>query len=278
MTAHPLTSRFVELPQAGRVHLLEAGEGPVVLFIHGWPTNAQLWRHIMSALAPTRRVIALDLPGFGLSDKPRDVAYTSAFNGDVLDGLLAELGVDRLSLCLHDAGGPIGLSWALRQPQRIERLCLLNTLVFPDLHWAVRAFLASVRLPLASWAWAQPFAIAATLKTGLTHRLSPEALELYVGPFRKPDAGPAFVKAVRDLDFGCLDTISTGIGVFTDIPVRLIYGARDHILPEVAGTMARVQVMLPQAELTALPELCHFIQEDDPVVVTELVAGFLGRD
>lgn len=270
----PLTSRFVHLPRAGRVHLLEAGQGPVVLFIHGWPTNAQLWRHIMRALAPTHRVIALDLPGFGLSDKPMDVAYTSAFYGDVLDGLLDALDVQRLALCVHDAGGPIGLSWALRQPQRIERLCLLNTLVFPDLHWSVRAFLSSVHWPIASWAWTQPFAIAATLRMGVSHRLSPEILDLYVAPYRSADAGPSFVKAVRDLDFGCLDTISTGISAFSSIPVRLIYGARDPILPDVAHTMTRLQTLLPQAELTALPKLSHFLQEDGPDEVTTLLANF----
>ena len=99
------------------LHCLEAGTGEPVLLLHGWPTNAQLWRHVLGIASRHRRVIALDLPGFGESEKPLGVRYTYQFYADAIDGALSALGVestDTIGLGVHDMGGPIGLFWAAR--------------------------------------------------------------------------------------------------------------------------------------------------------------------
>ena len=80
------TSRDVEVDGL-RIHYLEAGTGPAVLLLHGWPTSAFLWRNTLHPLAETHRVIALDLPGFGGSDKP-DASYSFRFHERVLEGFL----------------------------------------------------------------------------------------------------------------------------------------------------------------------------------------------
>ena len=75
---------------------------------------------------------------------------------------------------------------------------------------------------------------------------------------------------------GCFDTLAERIGDF-ECPVRIIYGADDRILPHVGKTMARVKEALPQAEVTAIPGCGHFLQEDRPDEVAELLAEFLAR-
>ena len=90
-----------------RLHYLEAGEGPPVLLLHGFPTSSHLYRNILPELGKTHRAIALDLPGYGLSDKPLDVAYDYDFYADVISSFLAALGIEETNLVVHDLGGPI---------------------------------------------------------------------------------------------------------------------------------------------------------------------------
>src|SRR5215212_7111028 len=89
----------------------EAGEGPAVLLLHGWPTSSFLWRNTLGPLARKNRVLALDLPGSGRSDKPLNVNYSFRFYERALNGFLDALSVPDVGLAVHDLGGPIGLYW-----------------------------------------------------------------------------------------------------------------------------------------------------------------------
>lgn len=272
----------IRLEAAGlELRALAAGDGPPVLFVHGWPTNAQLWRHALPAVAAAgRRAIALDLPPFGRSAKPLDAPYDLAFYDRVLDAALAALGVEGgLGLCVHDAGGPIGLSWAVQRVERITDLYLLNTLTSPRLSWAVRAFMLAARVPGLRRALASPKGVARSMQLGVrTRRLDEATRRLYGDPFRPPAAREAYLKAVTTFRARDLAPVDEGLPRFAgDLPVRLIYGRRDRILPAVARTMARVRRQIPQAELTELPDLGHFLQEDGPEEVSGLLAEFFGR-
>jgi pimeloyl-ACP methyl ester carboxylesterase len=262
------------------LHALEAGEGAPVLFVHGWPTNAQLWRHVLAAVGEGRRAIALDLPGFGRSQKSLEVSYGFGFHDRLFDEALRALGVEGpLGLCVHDAGGPLGLHWAVQRAERIERLCLMNTLTSPEVSWAVKLFMLWAKLPVARRSLTSQAGIARGMRLGVAnrHRLTPEVLELYQAPFREPGAHRAFIRATQGLGLGGLARVQAGLSVFRETPVRLIYGAKDRILPAVAKTMDRVQATLPQAERTELSDLGHFLQEDDPERVSRLAAEFFLR-
>src|SRR3954447_19594642 len=125
----------------------ELGEGPPVLLVHGWPTSSFLWRNVMPPISRNNRVVAIDLPGSGASDKPLDVKYDFAFFERTLDGFLAELGIDEVGLAVHDLGGPIGVHWALRRPGRVTRLAVLNTLLYPEFHPSVIEFVTTLSAP-----------------------------------------------------------------------------------------------------------------------------------
>src|SRR5690606_18613567 len=86
-----------------------------------------LYRDLIRRLSASHRVVAIDHLGFGLSDKPREAGYRPADHARRLAALIESLGLDGITLVVHDYGGPIGLSYAIDHPQRVARLVLLNT-------------------------------------------------------------------------------------------------------------------------------------------------------
>lgn len=260
------------------VHYLEEGSGPPVLFLHGWPTNAQLWRHVLPAVAAGRRAIAIDLPGFGQSSKPPDLSYSFRLYDKVLDGFLEALGIDRVGLVVHDLGGPIGLHWAATGQARIIDLVLLNTLVFADMSWAVKVFVAASYLPGISHVLSSGWGLAASMRFGVVDkgRITSEVEQIYQEPFPTRSDRKALLATAHGLHPRGFDTITASLPGYR-VPVRLLYGESDRILPDVASTMARVKVIIPHAELSSIPDCGHFLQEDQPEQVATLLAEFLMR-
>jgi pimeloyl-ACP methyl ester carboxylesterase len=111
-----------------RVHYVEEGHGPATALIHGLGGFAESWRHNIPELARHGRVIALDLPGFGRSGKPRR-EYTAGFLARALDAFLRALGVEQVRLVGHSLGGAVASRYALEYPERVERLALLGAAV-----------------------------------------------------------------------------------------------------------------------------------------------------
>lgn len=269
-----VSGRFIEV-EGLRLHYRSGGDGPPVLLLHGWPTSSFLWRHVMVEIAGGSRAIALDLPGFGLSDKPLDASYSFRFYDRVLNGFLDALEIEETGLAVHDLGGPLGLYWACRRPERLSRLALLNTLVYPDPSWAVIAFVAATRLPLArSWI-SSPKGLRWALRFGVADRsrLTAEALDNIASPFQSRDARRALLAAGHGLSPKGFVEIAEKLPKL-QVPVRIVYGARDRILPDVAKTMGRVQRDLPQAETTVLDDCGHFLQEERPREIGEILADF----
>src|SRR5437868_15266645 len=118
--AFPFRSRWLEIA-AGRLHYVDEGRGPPILFVHGTPTWSFEWRHLIRALRDGYRCIGVDHLGFGLSDRPRDAAYTLEAHADRPRAFVARLRLTRLTLVAHDFGGPIALPLAEEVPSRIAR-------------------------------------------------------------------------------------------------------------------------------------------------------------
>ena len=112
----------------------DTGSGPPVVLLHGNPTSARLWRHVIPALAPTHRCIAPDLLGFGRSAAPATADYRPQAHATRLEALLQTLDLRPCTLVLHDWGGPIGWAYAVRHPSAVQRLVLTNTWAWPLPH------------------------------------------------------------------------------------------------------------------------------------------------
>ena len=267
--------RTVTLDDGMTLTYRELGSGPPVLLLHGWPTSSYLWRGVMPAIARRNCVVALDLPGFGGSDKPVDVRYDFDFYERALDGFVDKLEMDRLGLAVHDLGGPIGLHWMMSNPGRVARLALLNTLVYPGLRPDLVEFLRTLGNPATRERLTGPEGLTRLIHTGLADQtlVTDELLDAVRGPYRDPESQHALALATTGLSAQEFVKVGNWLPSL-DLPVRVIYGERDRVLTDVADTMARVSQDLPHAQVTPLPDCGHFIQEEAPDRVGELLAEF----
>jgi haloalkane dehalogenase len=228
----------------------------------------------MPAIAAANRVVAIDLPGFGASDKPLDVKYDFDFFERTLDAFLAELDIGRVGLAVHDLGGPIGVHWTLRRPERVTRLALLNTLLYPEFHPTVIEFVTTLATPDQRGKLTSPAGLEGLVRDVVAEaHVTDEVLAGVTGPYADEDAQTALALAGIGLDLEGFAEIATELPGL-EIPVRIVYGEEDRALPDVADTMARVKRDLPQADVTALPGVGHFLQEEAPDEVGAALARF----
>jgi haloalkane dehalogenase len=253
----------------------ELGAGPPVLLLHGWPTSSFLWRNAMVPIGKTNRVVAPDLPGFGASDKPLDVQYDFDLFESTLDEFLAALDIHETGLAVHDLGGPIGVHWAVHRPERVTKLALLNTLLYPDFSDAVMEFVKACSTPELREQLTSPAGLEEAMGLGLADEtnLTPEIVAAVREPFTDDGSRRALAAAGIGLPLEGFAEIERLLPTL-QMPVRIIYGERDRILPDVAQTMARVKDDLPQAEVTALPDCGHFLQEEAPDRIGDELARF----
>ncbi len=129
-------SRFVEV-NGIRVHYKVAGEGePVLILLHGFAASTFSWREVMAPLAQGRTVIAFDRPAFGLTGRPMpgewqgESPYSTAAQADLTVGLMDALGIERAILVGNSAGGTVAVLTALRYPERVEALVLVDAAIY----------------------------------------------------------------------------------------------------------------------------------------------------
>ncbi len=123
---YPFGHHTFALPE-GNLHYVDEGTGEPIVFVHGTPTWSFVWRQQIKSLSRNYRCIAPDHLGFGLSDKPRDFSYAPDGHADNLEQLIQHLQLKNITLVVHDFGGPIGLRYALRHPENVKNIVILNT-------------------------------------------------------------------------------------------------------------------------------------------------------
>lgn len=123
---YPFQSNYISL-KAGEMHYIDEGQGGPILFVHGTPTWSFLFREQVKALSGQYRCIAPDHIGFGLSEKPPAFEGTPQAHARNLAELVERLGLENITLVVHDFGGPVGLAFANAHPKKVRRVVLLNT-------------------------------------------------------------------------------------------------------------------------------------------------------
>lgn len=122
--------------QNATIFMKDQGSGPPTLFLHGNPDSSILWRDIIEEMKPRFRCLAPDLPGFGHSSIPPGFDYSLESMAAFINDLLYEAGItEPVNLVVHDFGGIYGLAWAVRHPERVRRMAIMNTNFFSDYEW-----------------------------------------------------------------------------------------------------------------------------------------------
>lgn len=263
----PWAGRLVESGE-GAQHVMEVGEGPLVLFVHGTPTWSIDWRHLVADLSRDHRCVCVDHLGFGLSERPVGVAYTPEAHAQRLDRVLAALDPRDVAVVVHDFGGPIALPWVLAHRDRVRRLVVVNSWAWPFTEPSMRLgarvmgsalgrflyrwFNLSLRVITPS-AWGD--------RTRLTDRLFGQLL----APFEDRQARVDVLWALAASLLGSeahYAGLRDRLGQLADLPVDLVWGMKDHAFGPAA--LRRWQQHLPHAAALELPDAGHWPHEERP--------------
>jgi pimeloyl-ACP methyl ester carboxylesterase len=279
-----MTHRTIEVHGLG-VHVAEAGAGPPVLLVHGWPQHWYAWRKVAPPLAADRRVICADLRGFGWSDAPPGEYAKATLAADLL-ALLDAMELERVDMIAHDWGAWIGFILCLGHPERFEHYLALNMYTpWPEAP-SLRAFPRLARLWYQVAIAAPLFGQALIERTGFVKRLitagavhdawTDADLDAFTSVLRVPARARASVCLYRTFLLRELGAFLAG--QFNDqrltVPTLLMHGTRDLAIDH--RGLGRWREHAEQMEVELREDSGHFIAEELPDVVVERARALFG--
>jgi pimeloyl-ACP methyl ester carboxylesterase len=259
--------------------VLEAGPRDAreaVVFVHGNPGSSSDWTALLDDAGELGRAVALDMPGFGRADKPRDFSYQVSSYADFLHGALAQLEIERAHLVLHDFGGPFGLLWGVQHPAQWASVVLINIGVMPGYTWHKLA--KRWRTPLLgelTQAWIPRGAWRRAMQ-----RANPKGLPAEFVDKMYDDYDRATRRAVLALYRATPDPGNTAVELGATIkelhkPALVVWGAKDPFID--VRYAERQREFFDVQDLVVLPESGHWPFQDDPPAVAQAVLPFLRR-
>jgi pimeloyl-ACP methyl ester carboxylesterase len=260
----------------GRISISEAGAGPAVVMIHGLGATKVSFLPTLAALAPHHRAIAVDLPGFGDSDKPIMVPYNAPYFAETMIALLDALELDRADFVGNSMGGRIAIEVGLRTPDRVRRIALLA----PSLAWLRdRPWAPYLRWVAPQLGLIQP--APRPLVDGIVRRLIPGAdeewtaagIDEFLRSYLTPRGRAAFYAAARNI---YLEEPRGPDGFWTRLPglrppSLFVWGRKDPIVP--IRFARHVREALPHAEHLEL-DCGHVPQLERPKQAHEALLRF----
>jgi len=247
--------------------------------MHGTPTWSFLYRHVIPGLSENHRVIVPDHLGFGLSDTPENYSYRPQDQARNIAALIDQLDLQDITLVVHDFGGPLGLSYALDHPEKIRRLVIFNTWMWPlQDDFSKVAAGGLLGSPLGRWLFMRfnfevnvifPFAF------GDRSKLTPAIKAHYLGPASDPITRRAIWVYAKEL-LGSREwyaSLWAKREVLKDIPALLAWGMKDPVLTP--KYLKRWQETLPHAQTVTFPETGHYVQEEQGINLLSIMTDFL---
>jgi pimeloyl-ACP methyl ester carboxylesterase len=281
-----VTHRFADLGDV-RLHYVEAGSGPLIVLLHGFPEFWYSWRSQIPALAAAGyRVVAPDMRGYNLSDKPRGVtSYAPEVLARDVARLIEACGATRAVVAGHDWGGAVAWIFAMRYPAMLDQLVILNAPHPARMAQALRTlrqlarswYIFYFQLPWLPEAGIRAAGFAALRRVFRTDPLRPgaftdEDIHRYVEAMAQPGALTATINYYRAAVRQRPDRMMAELKR-VDAPVLVIWGERDRYLgPELASPDRR---WVPNARVVRLSDASHWVQHDRPERVNELLLEFV---
>ena len=260
-----------------RRHLWRAGDsGPLVLLVHGIPTNHTLWWDVVPLLHQHARVVAVDMLGYGGSSVPPGTGVDIASQAAALLELLDVLGEQRVLLTGHDLGGGVAQILAAASPQRLAGVVIVDGVCYDG--WPVPAIKA-MKLTWPVVERLPPRALERMLRTALRplfahSERADQAVQRFVAPWTEPGGGRRLARHLRSLDSVYTETVAPFLPRL-DLPVEVVWGARDSQMKLRYGE--RLAREVPGAEFTAVQDAHHFVPVDRPDAVADAVLRVLAR-
>lgn len=258
----------------GSIAYVRQGKGDPVLLIHGMPTSAYLWRDVIPPLAQDFTVFALDLLGYGDSDKLPKADLSLPAHARYVAEFMLKVGLTRATIAGHDIGGGVAQLLALERPGRVKRLILLDTVAydfwpgseidrFKDPVWDKGIQRVDLRKGFRD-----------VLSGGLAHpdRVTEALVTEYLRPFDGEGGREAYLRCARALNNRDLLIRAAEIEQLR-LPILILWGEADAYLdPQIGQQLAD---RLPAARLVVVKEAGHFLPEDQPQETARLMRDFI---
>ena len=282
----PFESKFVEV-NGQQIHYVEKGKGKPVLFIHGNPTSSYLWRNIMPYAAEHGRAIALDLIGMGKSYKP-DIAYRFNDHVPFVEGFIEALGLKDVTLVIHDWGSALGFHYASRNAANVRGIAFMEAVIRPmkwtDFPSDFKVGFKLMRTPGIGWLMisGMNMFVNKILPSAVVRDLTESEMNSYRAPYptvksRLPlrqwpceipiDGSPSDVHQI-------VEQYSSWLGE-TDIPMMLFYGTPGGTIQK--SGLDWCKNTISNLEVVDIGPGIHFLQEDNPHLIGERLAGWLSN-
>jgi len=277
-----------------RQHYIDEGTGRPVILLHGQPTWGYIYRRFVPPLATTHRVIVPDHMGFGKSETPADRTYTLRTHVENLTALIDTLDLRDITLVMQDWGGPIGIGYAVRHPERIHSLVLMNPvfgygaagrrdlpnpLETPWFRWIREGMETGRTEAVLSHLGSTILSVMQIVGLERLDRVDPTFIRAYAAPFPTPADCRGAIDFPLDLALGRIRDFvregAAGVPSLRDKPAIMIEGMLDRAIPA-ALAIADFQGIWPAAPVIQVPGAGHYIQEDAPEVVIPALQTFLG--
>jgi pimeloyl-ACP methyl ester carboxylesterase len=266
ITVGSISSPVIE---AGPEHAREA-----VVFVHGNPGSSTDWVALVDAVGEIGRAVALDMPGFGQAQTPRDFSYQVSSYADFLEDALTELGIDRVHLVVHDFGGPFGFLWGLQHPAAWASVVLIDIGILPGYRW--HAMARRWRTPVLGellQAWIPRSAWRRSMQKSNPRGLPEDFVEKMYDDYDRATrrAVLALYRATPDPEQAA-STLGPALAELRK-PALVVWGAKDPF----AGVefAERQRDFFDVRDVVILPDSGHWPFQDDPAPVEQAVVGFL---
>ena len=260
------------------VHYWDEGRGDVLILVHGFSSSVYTWRLNIDALSEEFRVVALDLPGFGYSDKPEDFDYTLEGYSRFLVEFMNIMDIDTATLAGNSMGGGVVLTTALLFPERIDKLILVDSMGYPERE-GEEVFLPFLLMgvPVAGEVLMSlnfRCVVEESMKGGVYYDnsfVTDEMVDYYYNAFRSENGQKAPLWVMRNL----MDTPPIGSERISEVsmPTLIIWGEEDILIPVEHASLFENDI--PDSRLVVIAEAGHLPHEEKAGFVNDLAADFM---
>jgi haloalkane dehalogenase len=270
-TVYPFQSRYLSL-DGHRIHYVDEGSGPLLLFLHANPLWSFQYRHIIAALRDRFRCVALDYPGFGLSEAQSDFTVSLTGLTTLVERFIKALDLRDITLVAHDTSVSIGLGVVVRQPERFARLVLSNGFAWPlSEDPAIYSFIRIIASPIFRFMIVN-FNLLVRYTTGNLDSLSPAEKRAYLMPFAdrscRRHQHDLFRSIIQSRDY--LLDLKSRLPEIKHFPLLLAFADNDPTFK--AGWLQRYEGIFPNHHSVCIEGSHHFPQEYNPGRIVQAIS------